>query len=155
MAKEMLTEMLKRAHDAGLEFGIEPHLKSPTHCPETTMRMCQEVPGLQIALDWTHYIRGGFTMEDGDPLIPYARRVDARQGNADLVQCHMKYGTIDYAHVVRKLFEHGYRGAISCEYVCNEFAAGCDTLDCVTETLLMKKHIERLIYDQAPVGVIR
>lgn len=154
LAKAMLAEMLKRAHDAGLEFGIEPHLKSPTHSPETTLRMCEEVPGLQVALDWTHFIRGGYTMEDGDAIIPYARRVDARQANKDFVQCRMKDGTVDYAHVVRKLFESGYRGGISCEYVCNEFAPGCDTLDCVTETLLMKKQIEQLIYECLPVGVL-
>ena len=153
LSKGVLVDMLKRAHDAGIEFGIEPHLKSPTHSPQTSLRMCQEVPGLQVALDWTHFIRGGYTMEDGDVLIPYARRVDARQGNREFVQCRMKDGAVDYAHVVAKLHAAGYRRAISCEYVCNEFAPGCDTLDCVTETLLMKKHIEKLIYDALPVGV--
>jgi sugar phosphate isomerase/epimerase len=155
LSRQMLTEMLKRAHDAGLELGIEPHLKATTHCPSTALRMCQEVPGLQVALDWTHFIRAGFSMEDGDVLIPYARRVDARQGNRELVQCRMRDGEVDYRHVVTKLFESGYRRAISCEYVCNEFAPGCDTLDCVTETLLMKKHLEQLIYEVLPVGVRR
>jgi sugar phosphate isomerase/epimerase len=153
-SREMLRELLARAHTAGLELSIEPHRESPTHSPETALRMVEELPGLQVTLDYSHFVADGRATPEGDVLIPYARRVDARQARRDKVQCRFEEGEIDFAHIVRALAAAGYAGTISTEYVCVDYQ-GCNDLDVVSETLKMKRHIEELIYQSFPVGVVR
>jgi sugar phosphate isomerase/epimerase len=112
-----------------------------------------EVPGLQVTLDYSHFVAVGRPTPDGDVLIPHARRVDARQARRGKVQCRLEEGEIDFEHVVTALTRAGYRGTISTESVCVDYQ-GCNDLDVVTETLKMKRHIEGLLRKTFPVGVI-
>ncbi|HEY8477065.1 MAG TPA: sugar phosphate isomerase/epimerase family protein [Chloroflexota bacterium] len=152
-SRTALAEMVARAHAAGVQLSIEPHLESPTDSPETTLQMVQEVPGLQVTLDYSHFVAVGRPTPDGDVLIPHARRVDARQARRGKVQCRLEEGEIDFEHVVTALTRAGYRGTISTEYVCVDYQ-GCNDLDVVTETLKMKRHIEGLLRKTFPVGVV-
>lgn len=153
VARMMLVEMVARAHQHGKRLSIEPGLRTVTDSPKSALAMVEAVPGLEITLDYSHFISGGHDPAEGDVLIPYTRRVDARQANRDRVQCRFEDGELDFPRIVRALQKAGFSGTISTEYVCVDYQ-GCNDLDVITETLKMKRYLEGLLTEVFPVGAV-
>src|SRR5436853_516784 len=104
-------------------LGAKPRL-----CALPPMRRVRAVPGLQLTLDYTHFIAAGIAPERVHPLIPYAGHFHARQGAPGMLQAPHDQGTIDYADIVRRLSQAGYAGRLCVEYTWQEWR-GCKRLD--------------------------
>jgi sugar phosphate isomerase/epimerase len=94
---------------------LEPWAGAVVNSYETCRAMMDEVPGLRLLVDTGHVADWG-----GDPLelLPYADHVQLRQGRPGETQIHADdpAGVVDFAAVVHRLGELGYRGRLSVEY---------------------------------------
>ena len=75
------------ARDRGLRFSVEPHVGSVCRSPADVARLVELAPGLELTLDYTHYVSQGFSEDKLEPLIRHARHFHARGGAPGRVQC--------------------------------------------------------------------
>jgi sugar phosphate isomerase/epimerase len=94
---------------------LEPWAGACVNSLETMRAIAEEVPGLRFLVDTGHVASWG-----GDPLeaLEYADYVQLRQARPGHPQLHVDdpSGVVDFAAVIRRLDEIGYRGRISIEY---------------------------------------
>jgi sugar phosphate isomerase/epimerase len=141
IARDELRRMVDYAGARGVEIRPEPHAESVMGTLEHCKRMLDDVPGLKVSLDYSHFMPQGHDIADVHFLIPYAGHVHARQANRDRVQCRYEEGILDFEAIIKELVRQGYRGNIALEYVCVNYR-GCNDIDVVTESLKLKKDLE-------------
>jgi sugar phosphate isomerase/epimerase len=129
---------------AGVRFSVEPHVGSVCGTPEDVARLVELAPGLELTLDYTHYVSQGFSEVQLEPLVRHARHVHARGGAPGRVQCALKDSTIDYGRLVDALRETGYAEAVALEYVWIDWER-CNECDNISETLLLRDRLRAAI----------
>jgi len=153
LAREALTDLVEMGRSAGLRVSIEPHLESVVEQPERALELVRAVPGLQLTLDYTHFIAAGIAPERVHPLIPYAGHFHARQGAPGMLQAPHDQGTIDYADIVRRLSQAGYAGRLCVEYLWQEWR-GCNRLDVVSESIILRDQLRSYIAAAASTSTL-
>ena len=94
---------------------LEPWAGAVVNSLEKARAMMDEVPGLRLLVDTGHVSDwGGDALE----MLEYADHVQLRQGKPGSTQVHPDdpSGVVDFAAVLRRLDEVGYRGCLSVEY---------------------------------------
>ena len=140
IAKTELLRMVDYAGERGVEIRPEPHKESVMGTLPTCLRMLEEVPGLRVSLDYSHFMPQGHSIEDVHALIPYAGHVHARQANRERLQVRYEEGILDFEAIIKALVAHGYKGNIALEYVCVNYR-GCNDIDVVTESLKLREDL--------------
>ena len=143
-AAQELGRRAEESRAAGVRFSIEPHVGSVCGTPEDVARLVELAPGLELTLDYTHYVSQGFSEEQLEPLVRHARHVHARGGAPGRVQCALKDSTIDYGRLVDALRASGYDGAVALEYVWIDWER-CNECDNISETLLLRDRLRAAI----------
>lgn len=133
---EQLAQRVEEAAKVGVVVSIEPHVGSVVPTPAEALRLLEMTPGLTLTLDYTHFVRQGFSDIEGDCLLPHARHLHARGGCNGRLQAPMKKNTIDYERVLASLKRLGYPGYFAIEYVWIDWE-NCNDVDNVSETVLM------------------
>jgi sugar phosphate isomerase/epimerase len=144
LAVRELARLVPVAHDAGLRFSVEAHLDSVAETPELALALVQQVPGLQLTLDYSHFIANGYEPEDVHPLVPHAGHFHARQARHGHLQESQRSGTIDFADIVARLKAAGYAGDICIEYTWQEWR-GANNVDVMMESILLRDQMRQLI----------
>jgi sugar phosphate isomerase/epimerase len=139
-----LARRIVEARDRGVPCSIEPHLGSVCQTPEDVARLCDVVPGLELTLDYTHFIVQGFSEADVDPLIRSTRHLHVRGGNADRIQASNAENTIDHARVIGVLAEQDYDGYVAIEFLWSSWEEGMNDIDVLAETTILKQELEDL-----------
>jgi sugar phosphate isomerase/epimerase len=134
----------------GLATSVEPHTGSLIDTPDKTLQLLERVPGLQITLDYAHYIYGGIEQRHIDPLLPYARHLQCRPGRPGGLQVAVALDAIEWAPVVAALNAQGYEGYLALEYTWQEWL-DCNRVDTVGESALLRDLL--LAADQASRGL--
>ena len=149
IAREELRRMVDYAGERGVEIRPEPHSESIMGTLATCQQMLEDVPGLKVSLDYSHFMPQGHSIEDVHVLIPHAGHVHARQANRQRLQCRYEEGILDFEAIVKELARQDYQGNIALEYVCVKYR-GCNDIDVITETLKLKKDLEHYLekYDR-------
>jgi sugar phosphate isomerase/epimerase len=140
LARQALTELVDMGRGAGLRVSIEAHLESVVEQPEQALALVEAVPGLQLTLDYSHFIAGGVPAERIHPLLPHAGHFHARQAAPGHLQRPRRSGTIDFGDIVRRMRETGYAGRVCVEYTWQEWR-GCNTEDVVSESVLLRDEL--------------
>jgi sugar phosphate isomerase/epimerase len=131
---------IAQAAQVGLMF--EPHVSSTYETPGSALALAREMPGVGIALDYSHFVCQGYTVAEIEPLIPYATHVHMRQAKPGFLQTKLEDGTIHFPMMLDKLRENGYARYLSVEYVHQNYV-GADNVDVLTETIKMRDLIRR------------
>jgi sugar phosphate isomerase/epimerase len=131
-----LPSRIDEARERGIAFSIEPHIGSVCETPADVAWLCREVPGLQLTLDYTHFVVHGFTESEIEPLLRHTRHLHARGGSKGRLQAPLRLNTIDYERIVDVLLQQGYDGHIAVEYVWVEMDE-MDEVDILSETVMM------------------
>jgi sugar phosphate isomerase/epimerase len=134
---EGLSRRVEMAAAGGLAVSVEPHTGSLIDTPDKTLQLLERVPGLQITLDYAHYVYGGTAQSDIDPLLPNARHLQCRPGQPGRLQVAVSEDTIDWASVVRQLENLGYTGYLALEYTWQEWM-DCNRVDTIAESALLR-----------------
>jgi sugar phosphate isomerase/epimerase len=143
-AAQELGRRAAEAREAGVRFSIEPHVGSVCGTPADVARIVDLAPGLELTLDYTHYVSQGFSDAEIEPLVAHARHFHARGGAPGRVQCALKDSTIDYGRAVDALRASGYDGALAPEYVWIDWER-CNECDTISETILMRDRLQAAI----------
>ena len=145
---DLATEELQWRVDYGKEHGVvysvEPSHDSVMSSPQDTLDMLAKVPGLTLALDYSHYIAHGYTNEEIHPLLPHASLLHARGAANGMVQCAFEENEIDYDAIVRQLQSIGYDGMICLEF-CYLSWERLNRVDCISETLKLRQYIADIL----------
>lgn len=124
-----------------LNFGVEAHIGSPFINPVSAIQLVETVDGLQLTLDYTHFIRDGYEQYTVDPLMHYTNHFHARGAKKGRLQANMSENEIDYGKVVQTMKQEGYQHWIGLEYIYIEWE-GCNEADTISETIRLREVIE-------------
>lgn len=139
---EGLRRRVDLAAERGLATSVEPHTGSLIDTPDKTAQLLDAVPGLQITLDYAHYVYGGVAQDDIDPLLPHARHLQCRPGRPGGLQVRVAEDAIDWSRVVEGLHALGYTGYLALEYTWQEWL-DCNRVDTVAESALLRDVLRR------------
>lgn len=134
---EELAWRVEVATEAGIPFGVEPHIGSVAATPRDAQTLVEATPGLTLTLDYGHFISQGYASEEIEPLIRCASHFHARCTCPGRLQCSTKENTVDFGRVIRTMAEQGYRGAVGVEYVWIDWQK-CNEVDNLSETILLR-----------------
>lgn len=140
LSRIALAELVAIGGDAGLRVSIEAHLESVVELPERALELVQAVPGLQLTLDYSHFIAAGIPVERVHPLIPHAGHFHARQAAPGHLQRPAGAGILDFGDILARLTASGYAGYYCVEYTWQEWR-GCNTEDVLSETILLRDEL--------------
>jgi sugar phosphate isomerase/epimerase len=139
-ACEELGYRVNETRSRGLRFSIEPHLGSIAQAPEQALRLCEQTPGLELTLDYSHFVYQGYPDAAIEPLVAHARHFHARGAREARMQCALRESTIDFERMVDVANGAGYDGDLGLEYLWLdwEHLNECDT---VSETILLRDRL--------------
>jgi sugar phosphate isomerase/epimerase len=148
-AAVMLKKMQEVAARSGVILTIETHVGQITERPTDALWLCQQVPGLALTLDPSHYYAGPNQGAKFDVLYPYVQGTGFRAGgmNWQSIQLPWGEGPIDFAEVVRKLQAAGYKGFYVSEYI-----EGHNQIDALKESRRFLEWAKRLSERGAKAG---
>lgn len=142
-----LDELQWRVEEAGrhgIVFGVEAHVGSIAAEPQRAVELVEQVAGLTLTLDYTHFVRMGMADTEVDPLVRHASHFHVRGAQPGRLQSSFKDNIIDYARVLQVMRETGYQGWLGVEYVWIDWE-GCNECDNLSETILFRDHLKRLM----------
>ena len=132
-----LSRRVEMAAARGLAVSVEPHTGSLIDTPDKTLELLEHVPGLQITLDYAHYVYNNVAQSDIDPVLPNARHLQCRPGQPGRLQVAVSEDTINWDSVVQQLEKLGYTGYLALEYTWQEWM-DCNRVDTVAESALLR-----------------
>jgi sugar phosphate isomerase/epimerase len=139
-AVEELAARAAAARERGVRFSVEAHLGSIAQEPGEAARLCAEAPGVELTLDYSHFVYQGLDDEQIEPLVPLARHVHVRGAAARRMQAPLAESTIDFERMVGALARAGYDGDLSLEYLWIAWE-GLNECDTVSETILLRDRL--------------
>jgi len=144
LAAQELRILCKTAADEGVLLNIEPCEPSVVQDPKDAFRLCEDVPGLGLTLDYSHFIDPGYSQAEVEPLHRFARHLHARQAAPGKRVEAVQKGTIDFGRIISLLKRGRYQGVIAVEYLECDVTRQCG-VEVWKETPLMRMELERLI----------
>ena len=109
-------ERLRRLVSIGVESGINVSIRSQIGClsenPDTVISLCDNVEGLGITLDPSHYICGPYDERSCEKLMKYVSHVHLRDSTEQELQVRVGQGIIEYGRLVNQLSKVDYRRAL-------------------------------------------
>lgn len=132
-AAESLRRVVEIAGETDLRVSIEPHLDSVAPTPDRALALLEAAPGLSITLDWAHFTAQGIVSREIEPLLPHVAHVQIRQAARGRLQTPFPEGGIDIQRMLTLLYQNGYRGALTVEYMTTFGWHGMAAVDIVRE----------------------
>jgi sugar phosphate isomerase/epimerase len=142
-AVDELVWRIEQAEQRNIVCAIEAHVGSIVPDPASAADLIRRVPGLTLALDYTHFTRVGIPDAEIEPLIAYASHFHIRGARPGRLQTRFAENTIDYRRVVEVARAHHYQGWFGLEYVWQEWEH-CNECDNVSETILFRDYLRAL-----------
>lgn len=132
------------AQTYNIVFGVEAHVGSLVPDPTSAERLVQQVEGLTLTLDYTHFTRLGMPDASVEPLIKYASHFHVRGARQGRLQESFARNTIDYKRVYEAMKAAGYSGWIGIEYVWLDWEH-CNECDNLSETIQFRDFFRSFI----------
>jgi sugar phosphate isomerase/epimerase len=111
---ERLRKLVGIAGLEGVRVGVRSQVGRLSEDPDTVTVLCNNVDGLGLTLDPSHYIcRPEGRPVKYDKLIKYVYHVHLRDSRKDQLQVRVGQGLIEYGRVISQLENVGYNRALS------------------------------------------
>jgi sugar phosphate isomerase/epimerase len=141
---EELAWRAETARAAGVRFSVEAHLGSVAQSPAEAKRLCEETPGLELTLDYSHFVYQGYPQSEIELLVGHARHFHARGAAERRMQAPLKESVIDWERLTEVAQGAGYDGDIGLEYLWIDWE-DTNTCDTVSETILLRDRLRAAI----------
>ena len=135
-----LGRRVDQTRERGLRLSIEPHLGSIASTPERAIELLERVPGLELTLDYSHFIYQGIPERDVDQLARFARHCHVRGSRLGQIQAPLRESTLAVEPMVDALSSAGYDGFLGLEYVWLDWEH-CNECDNLSETVLLRDRL--------------
>jgi sugar phosphate isomerase/epimerase len=109
---ERLRELVRIATLDGVVVGLKTEIGRMTQDPSTAAVLCDNVKGLTIALDPSHYVFGPLAGVNYDPLFRYTSHLQLRDTNRNKLQVRVGQGEVEYGRLVNQLTKFNYNRAL-------------------------------------------
>jgi sugar phosphate isomerase/epimerase len=139
-AAEELGRRVEEARERSLRLSVEPHLGSVASTPERALELLDRTPGLELTLDYSHFVYQDIPQDEIDPLVPHARHFHARGARPGRMQAPVKESVVDFERMVDLADRAGYAGYIGLEYVWLDWEH-CNECDNLAETILLRDRL--------------
>jgi sugar phosphate isomerase/epimerase len=108
-----------RAADVGVRMTLETHRFTTWEDPRTVVRYVEEIDGLGVTLDPSHFTTGPHAHLGFESVLPAVAHVHLRSAGDDwsTIQLPAGSGNLSEPDLVARLRATGYDGAFSVEYV--------------------------------------
>ncbi len=110
---EHLQKLVEIAEDEGVRVAMKSQIGRLSEDPDTVKVLCDNVEGLGLTLDPSHYHCGPHSQKNIETVIPYVFHVHLRDSKDDQLQVRVGQGEIDYGRIVTILSRAGYSHALS------------------------------------------
>jgi sugar phosphate isomerase/epimerase len=114
-----LAKLQAIAEKAGVLLTLETHCNQITERPADAAWLCQQVPGLGLTLDPSHYFAGPNQGASYTNLMPLVQGTGFRAGGMSWAEIQLRWGEgpINFTAIVRQLEAAGYKGFYVTEYI--------------------------------------
>ncbi len=109
---ERLRELVRISSSDGVLVGIKSEVGRISQDPDTAVVLCDNVKGLGITLDPSHYICGPHAGGKIDQLMKYVYHTQLRDTSKDNLQVRVGQGEIEYGRLVTQLGKVNYQRAL-------------------------------------------
>lgn len=109
---ERLRELVRIAALEGCQVAMRTEIGCMTEDPDTAVVLCNNVKGLGLTLDPSHYIYGPHAGGNFDQVIPYVYNVHLRDTNKDKLQVRVGQGDVEYSRLINQLAKVNYNRAL-------------------------------------------
>jgi sugar phosphate isomerase/epimerase len=110
---ERLQRLVSIASTDGVLVGIKTETGRITQDPDTAVVLCDNVKGLGITLDPSHYIYGPHANNNYDQVMKHVINVHLRDTTKDKLQVRVGQGLVEYGRLVTQLGKHRYNRALT------------------------------------------
>jgi sugar phosphate isomerase/epimerase len=110
---ERLRRLVDLAAMEGARVGMKTHLGCLTEDPDTAVVLCDNVKGLGLTLDPSHYLCGPHANRGMEKLMKYVYHVHLRDSTSQQLQVRIGQGQIEYGRLINQLEAVGYNRALS------------------------------------------
>lgn len=105
---ERLQDLVSIASAEGCLVAVKTEVGRVTQDPDTAVVLCDNVKGLGITLDPSHYIYGPHGGASYAQIMKYVYHVQLRDTSKDKLQVRIGQGEIEYGKLVTQLTKHNY-----------------------------------------------
>jgi sugar phosphate isomerase/epimerase len=141
-AADELNRRVDAARARGVRLSVEPHLGSIAPTPARAFALLERVPGLELTLDYSHFVYQGIPESEVEPLAPFARHCHARGARQGRMQAPLRESQIDFERMIDVLDEADYDGFVGLEYVWLDWEH-CNECDNLSETILLRDRLQQ------------
>jgi sugar phosphate isomerase/epimerase len=110
---ERLRELVRIASLEGCQVAMRTEIGCMTEDPDTAVVLCNNVKGLGLTLDPSHYIAGPRQGRDFSKVMPYVFHVHLRDSTKSSLHVRVGQGEVDYGKLFSQLEKVGYNRALS------------------------------------------
>ena len=110
---ERLQQLVEIASRDGVLVGIKTETGRITQDPDTAVVLCDNVKGLGITLDPSHYIYGPHAGGNYDQLLKHVYNVHLRDTSKDKLQVRVGQGEVEYSRLITQLARVKYQRAVA------------------------------------------
>lgn len=109
---ERLRKLVEIASLEGAVVGLKTQIGCMSQDPDTAVVLCDNVKGLRLTLDPSHYIAGPHQGGHIDKVMKYVQHVHLRDSTKTNLQVRVGQGEIDYGKLIHQLGKVGYERAL-------------------------------------------
>jgi sugar phosphate isomerase/epimerase len=110
---ERLRKLVEIASLEGVVVGVKTTIGCMTQDPDTAVVLCDNVKGLRLTLDPSHYITGPHQGGHIDKVMKYVQHVQLRDSTKQKLHVRVGQGEIDYGKLIQQLERVDYDRALS------------------------------------------
>jgi sugar phosphate isomerase/epimerase len=110
---ERLRRLVHIADMEGIRVGMKSQTGRLSEDPDTVAVLCDNVKGLGLTLDPSHYICGPHAGKCFDKLLKYVYHVLLRDTSREQLQVRVGQGEVEYGRLISQLRKMGYTRALS------------------------------------------
>jgi sugar phosphate isomerase/epimerase len=110
---ERLRKLVEIASLEGAVVGLKTQIGRMTQDPDTAVVLCDNVKGLRLTLDPSHYVTGPHQGGNIEKVMKYVQHVHLRDSTKQKLHVRVGQGEIDYGKLIQQLSKVGYDRALS------------------------------------------
>jgi sugar phosphate isomerase/epimerase len=112
---ERLKHLVGIAARHGVTATVTTRTGTLTQHPEVAIELCEQVPGLALTLDPSHYVCGPHQNKCYDDVFPYVAHTHLRDTGRRIDQLQIKVGRgeIEYGKIINSLCRFAYNGSLT------------------------------------------
>jgi len=114
---ERLRDMVRIATLEGVQLGLKTEQGRISEDPDTVVVLCDNVPGLGVTLDASHFIYEAPPNRNYDKLMKYVSHCHVRDTSKTEFQVRVGQGEVEYSRLITQLNMAGYDRALSIDIV--------------------------------------